>query len=746
METKVYFENIENIVLEELSKANNTVFLLVAWLNNKKLFAKLVELAEKGVIVNVIINNDETNKNSFLDYSRLNIGKSFLKMLTPLNGNIIHHKFCIIDDYTVINGSYNWTYKANYNHENINIIKNDKDSIIKYKNEFKKILPNTIQESKLSNNIKADKQIGVESTMYVKSEEQKQEEDDWVKWHKEEDKKFSTWFDNQNYYDLEFFKYLDKLNENINYGFAVDTSAEYLEANIKELLTYYDSKFKNKHPGILKYLLHFLIDDFKQNLKNYKFNFKSSLRFDCSQEREIKPYFNSKVKDLIYQDRFDKSINAYQYKLTLILIMLDFAYDDFEYYGLLDSCGYGYYDYTKEPKVYSPEIIKKLEFIRDIKLDDFNYKITDHEILEINNCIRYFSNGICKTYSEIEKSEFVIQALKKKELNSNIYDSELQFADIIVKMKVNKFDAIANEIKENGLANSFGLAKLITEINMNIDLDFITNESELKILIRNFIEQKVIIKDIVYNEESNTCNLITLQWSFDKSKEDIKKESIMINYLWLYNDFESKYDIWKKLEVEKAENKSYENYVDLYKLQRYLDKNNIAVKDFIKEDEEHINIIREKAKKEVGIPEGFPDGFNILRHFNSLKVNTARMPIRKDLIIPREIKKGKVLDELYKNEFNGERTNIQINEQVKPFIWLENGENIRVNKNAKKCKNTGQFLLFGKDYIFRQSSLVLGNSKNVLVKDDSKTDEMPKYDEIEKENQIKYNSNLPLES
>ena len=140
MNTKVYFDNIENIVLEKLSKANNNVTLLVAWLTNKKLFAKLVELAEKGVQVNVIINNDEINKNSFLDYSRLNIRTSFLNKLEPNNGNIIHHKFCIIDDYIVINGSYNWTYKANYNHENINIVENDNELIVKYKDEFKKIL------------------------------------------------------------------------------------------------------------------------------------------------------------------------------------------------------------------------------------------------------------------------------------------------------------------------------------------------------------------------------------------------------------------------------------------------------------------------------------------------------------------------------------------------------------------------------------------------------------------------------
>lgn len=723
MGTIVYFENIENIVLEELSKANNTVFLLVAWLTNKKLFTKLVELAEKGVIVNVIINNDETNKNSFLDYSRLNIGKSFLKMLTPLNGNIIHHKFCIIDDYTVINGSYNWTYKANYNHENINIIKNDKDSIIKYKNEFKKILPNTIQESKLSNNIKADKQIGVESSVYVKIVAQKQEEDEWVKWHKEEEKKFSNWFDNQNYYDLEFLSYLDKINESIRYNYGMYESEKHLEKIIEELLTYYDSKFYNKYPAILKYLLHLTIDTFKINLERHW--------------EELNPYFGSKVKDIIYKDRFDKSINAYKYKLTLILIMLDFAYEDFQYNGLLDEDdGYGYYDYTKKPKVYSSETANKLEFIRDIKLDDFNYKITDKGILEINNCIRHFKDGMnLSVFYQIEDCRY--NALRRFmnidiEMNANEFkESELEYTDVIIKINLRKFEAIVSEIKEKGLINTFELAKLITEANMNMNLDFITNESELKILIRNFIEQKVIIKDIVYNEESNTCNLITLQWSFDKSKQDIKKESIMISELRLFYDFKSKYDIWEKLEKEKAQNRSYEDYVDIYKLIHYLNRNNISVEDFIKEDEEHKNIIREKAKKEVGIPEGFPDGFNILRHFNSLKVNTARMPIRKDLIIPREIKKGKVLDELYKNEFNGERTNIQINESVKPFIWLENGENIRVNKNAKRCKNTGNYLLKAGDYIYRQTSLVLGEVDNQLLEDNSATKIPPDYAKIE---------------
>ena len=36
--------------------------------------------------------------------------------------NIMHNKFCIIDLSTVIHGSYNWTNKARYNHETVEVI------------------------------------------------------------------------------------------------------------------------------------------------------------------------------------------------------------------------------------------------------------------------------------------------------------------------------------------------------------------------------------------------------------------------------------------------------------------------------------------------------------------------------------------------------------------------------------------------------------------------------------------------
>ena len=47
----------------------------------------------------------------------------------------MHNKFCLIDGITVISGSYNWTYGARLNKENVIVIK-DTYVHIKYLNEF----------------------------------------------------------------------------------------------------------------------------------------------------------------------------------------------------------------------------------------------------------------------------------------------------------------------------------------------------------------------------------------------------------------------------------------------------------------------------------------------------------------------------------------------------------------------------------------------------------------------------------
>lgn len=53
----------------------------------------------------------------------------------------MHNKFCITDTELVITGSYNWTFKARLNDENVIVIKNQPNVISKFSEKFESIKP-----------------------------------------------------------------------------------------------------------------------------------------------------------------------------------------------------------------------------------------------------------------------------------------------------------------------------------------------------------------------------------------------------------------------------------------------------------------------------------------------------------------------------------------------------------------------------------------------------------------------------
>jgi phosphatidylserine/phosphatidylglycerophosphate/cardiolipin synthase-like enzyme len=112
-----YFKKIREQILIELEKAEFTIWIAVAWFTDPVLFNFLITKKEQGLNIQIVINNDDTNNLSGLDYSQLETYK-----LTIPRYNRMHHKFCIIDFNTVIHGSYNWTKTARYNSETIDIL------------------------------------------------------------------------------------------------------------------------------------------------------------------------------------------------------------------------------------------------------------------------------------------------------------------------------------------------------------------------------------------------------------------------------------------------------------------------------------------------------------------------------------------------------------------------------------------------------------------------------------------------
>ena len=139
---KICFENIENELFSAISIAEKRIFVAVAWFTNSRLFDGLTLALERNVEVKIIILDDILNRNEFgLDFGVLS--KLGAEVRFPKSDlGTMHNKFCIIDD-LVITGSYNWTYHANKNSENILMI--DEEIVVNiYREEFDRLFNDAI--------------------------------------------------------------------------------------------------------------------------------------------------------------------------------------------------------------------------------------------------------------------------------------------------------------------------------------------------------------------------------------------------------------------------------------------------------------------------------------------------------------------------------------------------------------------------------------------------------------------------
>lgn len=124
MQTNVVFNikkeaTIQREIITLLKKAERSIDLAVAWLTDEDILRVLSQRALAGVLVRIVICNSKENfKNTFKF-------KDFIKSQGKLfvsTDPFMHHKFCVVDDTIVINGSYNWSYTARTNEENILVL------------------------------------------------------------------------------------------------------------------------------------------------------------------------------------------------------------------------------------------------------------------------------------------------------------------------------------------------------------------------------------------------------------------------------------------------------------------------------------------------------------------------------------------------------------------------------------------------------------------------------------------------
>lgn len=135
-----YFKDIRREIICYLQKAKESIYIAMAWFTNEELFDTILQCKEKGVEVNIVLMDDIINHANWgVDFNKL-INKGGQLHLFPQSNKMMHNKFCVIDRYYTITGSYNWTnYAETRNYENIIVVDDPKISKL-YMSYFSELL------------------------------------------------------------------------------------------------------------------------------------------------------------------------------------------------------------------------------------------------------------------------------------------------------------------------------------------------------------------------------------------------------------------------------------------------------------------------------------------------------------------------------------------------------------------------------------------------------------------------------
>jgi len=134
----VYFSGHADIINEKLSRAKNSINIAVAWMTFPLFVKELSSARERGVDISILL-TEIRGDNSTKAISELRSKGVAIDVISPKAGVLMHHKFCIIDRATVINGSFNWTESAKKNFENITVFENNQTVSEEFIAEFNEL-------------------------------------------------------------------------------------------------------------------------------------------------------------------------------------------------------------------------------------------------------------------------------------------------------------------------------------------------------------------------------------------------------------------------------------------------------------------------------------------------------------------------------------------------------------------------------------------------------------------------------
>lgn len=123
-------------ITHQIIQAVEKIDICVFTISDDLITNAIIAAHKKGIDLKIITDDDKT-KDLGSDIAQL--AKEGIAVKMDDTANHMHHKFMVVDDHTVITGSYNWTRSAaKYNYENI-LLTRDPGVIKAYLKEFDKL-------------------------------------------------------------------------------------------------------------------------------------------------------------------------------------------------------------------------------------------------------------------------------------------------------------------------------------------------------------------------------------------------------------------------------------------------------------------------------------------------------------------------------------------------------------------------------------------------------------------------------
>jgi phosphatidylserine/phosphatidylglycerophosphate/cardiolipin synthase-like enzyme len=128
-------------IVREIGQAQKEILAAVYAFTNEEIAWALVKASQRGVKVQVILDQEfdatnDSSKKSFLEKQRISIRR--VSGLDKGSGaGLMHQKFAVIDRKVLLTGSYNWTVSAeNSNDENLLVFRDAAPLAEEYRKEF----------------------------------------------------------------------------------------------------------------------------------------------------------------------------------------------------------------------------------------------------------------------------------------------------------------------------------------------------------------------------------------------------------------------------------------------------------------------------------------------------------------------------------------------------------------------------------------------------------------------------------